>query len=176
MTHFYNKLPMQFLQCLTSMSQSLIITLIRAAGTGRYADMIGQRLPASSSFAEVVSKKRPYVVSDKENDPICKNCARKATCHETCHICYPLSVDNRPLGVIALVGFTDEQKHRIQQHRDQYMDFLHQMARLVEKAALSDIAAQKLEKTHNQVQGIVESVGEDYCNRWRDYCLLQWRC
>ncbi len=134
--------------------------LIRAAGTGIYAAMIGQRLPASSSFAEVVSKKRPYVVSDKENDPICMGCARKSTCHETCHICYPLSVGDVPLGVIALVGFTDEQKHRIQLHGDQYMDFLHQMARLVEKAAQSDIAVQELEKTHNQVQGIVESVGE----------------
>ena len=34
------------------------------------------------------------------------------------------------------------------------------MARLVEKAAESDIATQRLRKTHKPLQGIVESVGE----------------
>ena len=58
------------------------------------------------------------------------------------------------------MGFTQDQKHRIQQHANEYMDFLHQMARLVEKAAESDIATQRLRKTHKQLQGIVESVGE----------------
>lgn len=134
--------------------------LIRVAGTGRYRALIGQRLPASSSFADAVSKKRPYTVTDRNSDPICEGCAGKAECRETCHLCYPLSMDDIPLGVIALVGFTDEQKRRVNQHGDEYMGFLHQMAHLVEKAAQSDIATQELGKTHKQLQGIVESVGE----------------
>ncbi|HXL04870.1 MAG TPA: sigma 54-interacting transcriptional regulator [Bacillota bacterium] len=134
--------------------------LVRVAGTGRYKSLIGQELPASCSFAEATRKKRPYMVTDRNNDPVCDGCAGKAGCIETCHMCYPLSVGDTSLGVIALVGFTDEQRHRIQQHGNEYMDFLHQMARLVEKAAQSDIAKEELRKTHNQLQGIVESVGE----------------
>lgn len=134
--------------------------LVRVAGTGRYAPLIGQRLPASCSFAEVARKRRPYMVTDRNNDPVCEGCAGKTGCSETCHMCYPLSVGDISLGVIALVGFTDEQRHRIQQHGNEYMDFLHQMARLVEKAAQSDIASQELRKTHKQLQGIVESAGE----------------
>ncbi len=103
--------------------------LVRVAGTGKYANLVGQRLPASCSFAEATRKKRPYVVTDKDNDPVCEGCAGKAGCQETCHMCYPLSVGDISLGVIALVGFTQDQKHRIQQHADEYMDFLHQMAR-----------------------------------------------
>ena len=134
--------------------------LVRVAGTGKYANLVGQHLPASCSFAEATRKKRPYVVTDKDNDPVCEGCAGKAGCQETCHMCYPLSVSDISLGVIALVGFTQDQKRRIQQHANEYMDFLHQMARLVEKAAESDIATQRLRKTHKQLQGIVESVGE----------------
>lgn len=134
--------------------------LVRVAGTGRYSTLIGQRLPASSSFADVVSKNRPYIVADKSNDPICQSCARQENCSETCHMCYPLSIGDTPIGGIGLIGFTDEQRRRMKQHGAEYMDFTHQMARLVEKAARSDIVAHELEKTHGQLQGIVESVGE----------------
>lgn len=134
--------------------------LVRVAGTGRYKALIGQQLPSSCSFGEAARRKRPYIVTDKDNDPVCNGCAGKPGCSETCHMCYPLSVGDVSLGVIALVGFTDEQKRRIEQHGNEYMDFLHQMARLVEKAAQSDIASQELRKTHKQLQGIVESVGE----------------
>lgn len=134
--------------------------LVRVAGTGRYADLIGMQLPASSSFAKVVSKRRPYIVTDRGRDPICGGCSRREGCSETCHMCYPLSRGDAPLGVIALVGFTDEQRCRMERHGQEYMDFLHQMAHLVEKAAQSDRAASELSKTHKQLQGIVESVGE----------------
>lgn len=134
--------------------------LVRVAGTGRYADLVGVKLPASSSFAEVVNKGRPYIVTDRDRDPICEGCSRKEGCSETCHMCYPLNRGDAPLGVIALVGFTDEQRFRMERHGEEYMDFLHQMARLVEKAAQSDAAANELAKTHEQLQGIVESVGE----------------
>ena len=75
-------------------------------------------------------------------------------------MCYPLSIGDTPIGGIGLIGFTDEQRRRMEQHGAEYMDFTHQMARLVERAARSDVVARELEKTHGQLQGIVESVGE----------------
>ena len=60
--------------------------LVRVAGTGRYSALIGQRLPASSSFADVVSKNRPYMVADKAGiqsakaAPSRKAATRLATC------------------------------------------------------------------------------------------------
>ena len=134
--------------------------LTRIAGTGRYAALIGQQVAQSSSFAEVMRKGKPVVIVDPRHDPVCEKCEAGVDCVETCHMAYPLVLDGKPLGVLGLIGFCSEQRQHMLDHTDEYMEFVEQMARLVESAAKNVHIAQRLEESRDQLRGIVEAVGE----------------
>lgn len=134
--------------------------LVRMAGTGRYSNLIGDEVPSSSSFAEVIRTGMPYLIVDPKNDPVCKRCEAGDHCHETCHVAYPLVANGQPIGVLALIGFAEEQRQQMAKHSKEYLAFIRQMARLVEHAAKNMQMAQELKESRDQLQGVVEAVGE----------------
>lgn len=134
--------------------------LRRVAGTGRYATLVGQPVPPSSSFAEVVRTGRPRIITRPREDPACRGCEAAAECTETCHVSYPLMTGKQPLGVLALIGFTEEQRRRLTEQGPVYLAFLEQMARLVESAAHNARLTRELKEAQDQLRGVVEAVRE----------------
>ncbi|MDI6823637.1 MAG: sigma 54-interacting transcriptional regulator [Bacillota bacterium] len=134
--------------------------LRRVAGTGPYAAQVGQPVPPSSSFAEVMRTGKPRIILHPREDPACQRCEATAECQETCHVSYPLEVGDRPIGVLALVGFTREQQQRMSGQAPQYLAFIEQMARLVENAAENIDIARALQEARDQLRGVVEAVRE----------------
>jgi len=109
--------------------------LTRLAGTGSYGSLVGQQVPASSAFAEAMRVGRPHLVVDPRRDPACQACEAGGSCSETCHAAYPLMLDSQPIGVLGLIGFTEEQRRRMADHGQDYLALVESIARMVESAA-----------------------------------------
>ena len=134
--------------------------LTRIAGTGKYAALVGQPVAPSSSFAKAMRTGKPYMIMNPRQDPVCGECEAEGHCVETCHMAYPLLLDSNALGVLGLIGFFEEQRQRMVDHTDEYMAFVEHIARLVESTAKNVYMAQELERSRDQLRGIVEAVKE----------------
>jgi transcriptional regulator with PAS, ATPase and Fis domain len=134
--------------------------LTRVAGTGKYSALVGDKLPSSSAFAEVIRTNMPYIIVDPQNNIACKRCEAREHCRETCHTAYPLSTNGQSFGVLALIGFTEEQRHRMATHSKEYLAFIEQMAKLIESAARNIHITRELRESRDQLKGVVEAVGE----------------
>jgi transcriptional regulator with PAS, ATPase and Fis domain len=134
--------------------------LTRIAGTGKYAALVGQPVAPSSSFAKAMRTGKPYMIMNPRQDPVCGDCEAEGHCVETCHMAYPLLLDSNALGVLGLIGFFEEQRQRMVDHTDEYMAFVEHIARLVESTAKNVYMAQELERSRDQLRGIVEAVKE----------------
>lgn len=134
--------------------------LRRIAGTGVYEGRLGERLPFSCSFGQALRSGLPRLLERPQQEEVCRSCPKRADCQETYHFAFPLLIDDRPAGVLALVGFTEEQRHRFLERREEYVAFVRHMAQLLALAARTEEVTAKLEEARDHLQGIVEAVTE----------------
>ncbi len=134
--------------------------LYRVAGTGKYAKLIGQQLPQTSSFGKVLRTKEPSVIFNPREEEDCLQCESLGVCTESCHISYPLIMDGHAIGVLALIGFTEEQRQRLAENYEDYLTFVARMAQLVVSSAKSEQSRLELKEAQDRLQGIVEAVPE----------------
>lgn len=134
--------------------------LTRVAGTGRYSRLIGEKLVSSCAFAETMRTGKPCLITDPRRDSACEQCEAEGECVETCHMAYPLMLEDKPIGVIGLICFTEEQRQRLIDRSDDYVAFIEQMARLVESTARNVYVTQELKKSRDQLTGIVDAVDD----------------
>ncbi len=135
-------------------------SLVRIAGTGGYNSMVNEQLPLMCSFGTVLRSGTPCLLSQPREDPKCSDCGKVDRCRETCHLAFPLSLEDRPIGVLSLIGFDDEQRRRIIQRKNEYSSFLRHIGKLVEMALRNEVASQRLSEERDRLNGIVNTISE----------------
>jgi PAS domain S-box-containing protein len=123
------------------------------AGTGRYAKKIGSfeeggNLDTGAIYGKILKTGKGYLCTDPASDPF-----YAPEEGELAEISCPILLDEKVIGIIGLVAFTEEQREKIIHKHETLSLFLARMA---------DLIASKLSETHkkNQLKAIFESMHE----------------
>ncbi|WP_026585056.1 sigma-54 interaction domain-containing protein [Bacillus sp. J33] len=104
----------------------------RICGTGYYKEFIGKAAPEGSFFNMILEKGKPGIINNvKKVDSQCRSCKFVNQCKELATIGFPIIKDNKPIGVIGMVGFSNEQKEKIVKESDKLFQFLRNISFLL---------------------------------------------
>lgn len=129
------------------------------AGTGNYLQMIGNKdyeaiYPDSPFlYGRVLRTGESFIIEDVENNEI----YGPNPLGEMCEICCPITLNNRIIGVIALVAFNQIQSESLLQKRDILQHFLKHMALLLANTVSATQAYKKLKISSNLLEIMVDS-------------------
>lgn len=114
---------------------------IRISGTGAYQDFIGQLAPQGSFFESVLKTGRPGMILDtKKETSQCIHCKFISQCRELATIGFPIFKSGKPIGVIGLIGFSQQQRKTIVHQADKLVQYLQHASTLLEnKLMLTDL-------------------------------------
>lgn len=106
--------------------------LVRVAGTGPYGKYFGKKLTASSKiFNHILESQQEKVVTKSRHDPLCENCQNKQSCRETAFLGIPILIDNKCIGIISIVAFTEESQKRIQENSKLFSNYIRYVSQIV---------------------------------------------
>jgi transcriptional regulator with PAS, ATPase and Fis domain len=105
---------------------------LRAGGTGPYRDEVGLPIFHGSFYRQILATMEPGIITDNQKTFACQTCDRRDECGELATIAYPIVLNNRAIGVIGLIAFTEEQKLKIQEKSPKLLEFLRHMANLLQ--------------------------------------------
>jgi transcriptional regulator with PAS, ATPase and Fis domain len=113
--------------------------LMRVAGTGIYAQGVGQSIESASSlYRNAMANHKTLFIENPRQDPLCLDCPDQDNCRERLTLCTPIKSGKETLGVIGLVCFNDLDRERILGQRRIYSDFVRQIADVVGRMAESE--------------------------------------
>ncbi|MFQ1632098.1 sigma 54-interacting transcriptional regulator [Aeromonas veronii] len=118
--------------------------MVRVAGTGPYGKFFGRQLEGDSRLLRyVIDNQREKIVTHTSDDPVCDGCTCKESCRERAFLGVPIMVDERCIGVISLVAFSDEQQARLNNNLQDVCDYVRHIstifvAKLLDSRGLSD--------------------------------------
>jgi len=106
--------------------------LMRIAGTGRYHKGVGQSMDRQGYiYQEVLRTGHQFVIETPGTHPLCAPCKARGNCSEKYEIVSPINVDDKAVGAIGLICFTDTQAKLIQENQQSYLIFLTKMAETI---------------------------------------------
>ena len=115
-------------------------TLFRVAGTGLFATGVGQDMSREGyTYRQVLASGRLQVIDRPGHEPICRDCPRCNHCEETIEIAMPILAGGQSIGVIGLVGFTQQQRQTILNARETYLGLVEQIASFIAAKATERI-------------------------------------
>jgi len=107
------------------------------AGTGRYKDMINQRMSEEGHIYKlVIETGKMKIVENPREHEICLKCPERSKCIETFDMSAPIKLNDEVIGVIGLVCTTESQKAHILENYETFINFLEQISDLIASKAL----------------------------------------
>ncbi len=99
--------------------------MIRVAGTGIYADMVGESLvQAGEVYKEVMRSRKTVLIQSPRQHAICANCQNRDNCRECFSLATPIADAVALHGVIGMVCFTEADRARIMASLESYTSFI----------------------------------------------------
>ncbi|MCO5387613.1 sigma 54-interacting transcriptional regulator [Desulfosporosinus sp.] len=106
--------------------------LMRIAGTGRYHKGVGQSMDQQGYiYQEVLRTGHQFVIETPGTHPLCAPCKARGNCSEKYEVVSPINVDDKAVGAIGLICFSDTQAKLIQENQQSYLIFLTKMAETI---------------------------------------------
>ncbi|EHQ88452.1 sigma-54 interaction domain-containing protein [Desulfosporosinus youngiae] len=106
--------------------------LMRIAGTGRYHKGVGLSMDRQGYvYQEVLRTGHQFVIETPGNHPLCSPCKARGNCSEKYEVVSPINVDDKSVGVIGLICFTEAQAKLIEENQQSYLIFLTKMAETI---------------------------------------------
>ncbi|MEI6895645.1 MAG: sigma 54-interacting transcriptional regulator [Colwellia sp.] len=143
--------------------------LVRIAGTGPYDHFFGKKLNTSSRlFRYIIETKQEKILIRTQTDSLCEDCNTSENCHETAFLGVPILIENRCIGVISLVAFSDESQQLIKENTCLFSDYIKYIAQLVisklaeNKTQPHGLEAVFINLIDNMDQGVLVLDEEDY--------------
>lgn len=103
--------------------------LIRVAGTGIYAHMVGRSMDRQGYiYREVIRQGHHLVIENPGEHELCQPCKQWGNCLEKCEIAYPINLDDQTVGVIGLLCFSEESARLVLENQNSYLAFFGKMA------------------------------------------------
>lgn len=139
-----------YVQAISSILESDVTVvdsdLIRVAGTGNYADEIGNTVAHGNFFSRILVSGEKGIITDAAKDKNCIGCEKRAYCKELANLAYPIFKDGMVVGVISIIAFREEQREYLLKNRSKLEEFLKYMCVLLESKLYTDAANDRLEQ------------------------------
>lgn len=104
----------------------------RIAGTGIYKTDVKNKIAKNSAFENCLLSAESFVITNHcINESKYNQCTNRSKCLELAKICVPIMNSEKIIGVLGVVAFNDDQRKRIENNRDIYLNYLQKMASLL---------------------------------------------
>ncbi|MCY6483044.1 sigma 54-interacting transcriptional regulator [Clostridium aestuarii] len=114
--------------------------LDRIAGTGVFAEKVDLNISDEGYvYKKVIETGKMKVIEMPGEHEICKKCPKKNICNETFEMSTPIKINDKVIGVIGFVCFTENQKKHIFENYDTFIEFLNQISELIASKAFEII-------------------------------------
>lgn len=136
----------------------------RVTGTGLYKNIEG--IPALGSvYKNTLETGKTNIIENPRQHTLCSECTDKENCREKLEIATPIYCHDEIVGVLGLVCFNDEQKKKIINNLDCYLNFTKQIAEFIgikfyeyqEKALQKEREATLNQILNNMTKGVIVS-------------------
>ena len=142
--------------------------LRRIAGTGRYAGTVGDKLDGNSAFAKVLREGKGFIISNPREHSACNTCKGKNDCSECAEVCCPILLDDKIIGIIALIAFDERQRQALLSNQAGLLDFLQRMAELLASKVAEQERIVQLKNIQQQMTTVLNTVQEGIIAVGRD--------
>ena len=112
--------------------------LVRVAGTGIYADEIGETVTHANFFHHILVSGESGSIMDSMADLNCKGCEKRTTCRELANVAYPIFKEGAVVGIISIIAFSEGERKNLLENRGQMEEFLKYMSVLLESKLYTD--------------------------------------
>ena len=102
----------------------------RVTGTGLYKNIEGV-LALGSVYQNTLKTGKTNIIRNPRQHELCSECLDKNRCREKLEIATPIYCRDEIVGVLGLVCFNDEQKEKILNALDSYLNFTKQIAEFI---------------------------------------------
>ncbi|GKX62334.1 (S)-limonene 6-monooxygenase [Pragia fontium] len=128
--------------------------LVRIGGTSPYSDQIGQTINHASFYKKIISTGNPGIMCKSLDDQLCSQCNFYDECPELADIAYPIRYEDEVVGVIGIIAFSEQAKHKLIENDSNYKNFLMHMSMLLESKLLTLRQNHELEEKLDGVMSI----------------------
>ena len=132
--------------------------LQRIAGTGQHKEDVGNKIPPTIAFTQAMETGVPIFIFNPLIDKACQDCSLQSVCKEVANIAFPIMSDGRSEGVIALIAFSEGQRHKLVNQQDSYSRFLGKLAELICSKLQEKRVHEELIQASRKLETIVSSL------------------
>ncbi|WP_053956131.1 sigma-54 interaction domain-containing protein [Inediibacterium massiliense] len=130
----------------------------RIAATGRYKNMVGQKVNAHSVFDFALHNGESFIIENPRNHIACLKCEKIKSCKEFAEVCCPIKIGEKIIGVIGLIAFEEKQKKAILENPTNLIEFLYHMADLIATKPLEQQKTEKMKRMAKEIETVLHSV------------------
>lgn len=130
------------------------------AGTGIYSNKLNQVFDASTASSNVIKCRKPLVIKQARSHQVCLKCVYRPTCVDFAEICFPIMVEKRCVGVIALIALSEEQRQSLLSSEDSLFQYLEKMSRLLSYVLMATELNQRISQFTKTQETILNSIQE----------------
>ena len=131
--------------------------MVRIAGTGKYMDIFNICVEEEGHiYKQTFETGETQIVDDPVKNKLCKFCSYRDTCIEKLVASTPIKIDDKVIGLIGIVCFTDEKKEKFLSNLSTYSSFLEQISDFISTKAYETLESQRSEtmvKVLNSIMG-----------------------
>jgi len=135
-------------------------SLVRVAGTGVFESEKGEHIEEGNIYRLVMDTKEMVMVENPRENELCHGCRKLDECIEIYEISYPIILDERVIGVIGFLCYSEEQKKYFLSNKDSFINFLGQISGLIAVKAKSNNENLKLSEMLQALKSVINKVSE----------------
>ena len=107
-------------------------TLFRVAGTGIFEKHVNEDMAQEGYvYKHLLRTGDAVIIYNPGKEGVCRKCPKKDICNEKIEISMPIRLGGDIIGVIGLVGSSEEQRERILSNEKMYLELMEQIAEFI---------------------------------------------
>lgn len=135
-------------------------TLLRIAGTGVFEPEKGEPVEEGNIYRSVMETKEMVLVENPRENELCHGCRRIDKCVEVYEISYPIILEDKTIGVIGFLCYSEEQKQYFLSNKDSFIKFMDQISGLIALKAKANNENLRLSEMLQALKSIINKVSE----------------
>ncbi|MDF2948483.1 MAG: sigma54 specific transcriptional regulator, Fis family [Sedimentibacter sp.] len=114
----------------------------------------------SNVYKYVMDTGNQIIIDEPGFHELCIKCKNYKCCPEKAEFDFPIKIDDEVVGILSLVGYTDEHKKIMLSRKHDYITFLEIMCQMISTKALEVSISKKLNVSAMQITHIFNSINE----------------
>jgi len=134
--------------------------LSRIAGTGVFKSQENDSVEEGNIYRLVIETKEMVLVEKPREDERCKGCKSIDHCVEVYEISYPIILDEKVIGVIGFLCYSEEQKQYFLSNKKTFINFLEHISGLITLKVKSSNENLMLSEMLQTLKNVINKVSE----------------